>query len=450
MYGPTETTVWSTTHKIKEVRDSVSIGHPIANTEIYLLDRNLELVPIGMEGELCIGGAGVVRGYLNRPELTAEKFIPNPFAVGVQALACVAPAGDTLKRELQPEPQPGDRIYRTGDLVRYLPDGSIHFIGRMDHQVKLRGYRIELGEIEAVLNEHPTVGQSVVIAREDVPGDKRLVAYVTPADGQKPCASQLRSFLKGKLPEYMIPADIVTLQAFPQTPNRKIDRKALPLPGKAPAGPELAGEFPRTAVEKAVADLWAEVLEVPHVKRSDDFFRLGGDERSASRITRDIQRTCEVEVPVQTLFQSPVLADFAVKLEEIFLGGAANFDKSEAEAFGVSGQRSETDSPDRASRTPVEATLAGIWAELLHRDQVGMKDNFFELGGHSLIATQMVSRLRALFNIELPLRALFEAPTVAGLSAVIERLKSQPTEVSTSGLVALPRRPTRKPVAPQR
>ena len=295
-YGPTENTTFTCCYSIiqsTEVGSSIPIGRPIANTQIYLLDSDLEPVPVGVSGELYIGGEGLARGYLNRPELTAERFIPHPFSN-----------------------QPGTRLYKTGDLARYLPDAKIEFLGRIDQQVKLRGFRIELGEIEAVLSQHPAVRQNVVILREDVPGDQRLVVYCVPQQ-QAPTVNDLRQFLQEKLPEYMMPSAFVLLESLPLTPNGKVDRRALPSPD-----------------------------------------------------------------PTRR------------ELEETFV----------------------------AARTPVEEVLAGIWTEVLRVEQVGVDDNFFELGGHSLLATQVISRLRTTLAVELPLRSLFEHPTVARLAEKIENL----------------------------
>ena len=283
--------------KVPEEATSIPNGCPITNTQIYLLDANLQPVPIGVVGELYIGGDGLAREYLNRFELTAERFIT------------VSDTGFF----------PGIRLYKTGDLACYLPDGNIEFLGRIDNQVKIRGFRIELGEIEAVLSQHPAVTETVVIADEEIAGDKQLVAYIVPNQEQIPTqsaqklASLLRQFLKEKLPEYMVPKAYVLLESLPLTPNGKVDRRAL----KAPD------------------------------------------------ITFDKQ-------------------DFV------------------------------------APRTQVEDLLVGIWAKVLGKEQVGIHDNFFELGGHSLLATQLVSRIRDTFKIDLPVRNLFEAPTVAEIAKYIE------------------------------
>ena len=296
-YGPTECTVVASSGIVPasdNANGRPSIGRPIANTQIYILDEHLKQVQAGVVGELHIGGKGLARGYLNHPELSDERFIPNPFSS-----------------------VPGSRLYKTGDLGCYLPDGQIHFIGRTDDQIKIRGYRIEPSEIVAALNRHLTVRASVVVAREDSPGDKRLVAYVVPAPGRQPTCVGLRDFLAAVLPDYMVPAMFVLLDSLPVTSNGKVDRDRLPMP-------------------------------------------------KASNILRD-------------------------------------------EAYAP-------------ARTVVEERIAGILANLLGLEQVGANDNFFLLGGHSLLATQVISRLRGTFGVELSLRSLFEAPTVAELSAEVERL----------------------------
>lgn len=305
MYGPTETTIWSTLRRVEVGDGPISIGRPLANTQVYLLDRNRRPVPIGVAGELHIGGDGLARGYLKRPELTSEKFIPNPF-----------------------DDDPAARLYKTGDLARYLPDGNIECLGRIDDQVKLRGFRIELGEIEAVLRQHEAVRESVVVAREDVPGDRRLVAYVVPATGVSADTKKLRAFLQDKLPEYMIPSVVVELAELPLTPNGKVNRRALPAP------------------------------------------------------------------------------DYDAQLQKNYV----------------------------APRTLTEELLCGIWAEVLKVSRVGVDDNFFELGGHSLLATQVVSRILPAFSVQLPLRALFEAPTVAGMAERIEALRGEPSTPEASSI----------------
>jgi amino acid adenylation domain-containing protein len=308
-YGPTENTVVASSGLVRsgqQAEVTPAIGHPVANNQIYILDPYMHPVPLGVAGELCIGGDSLARGYLNRPELTAEAFIPNPFP---------SPGGDARRAR-----EGGGRLYRTGDLARYRSDGNIEFLGRTDRQVKIRGFRIELGEIEAVLTQHPAVRETVALAREDTPGDKRVVAYVVASDGEEPSVQDLRGFLGERLPGYMIPAAFVMLEELPLTPNGKMDRRALPAPKGTRPG-----------------------------------------------------------------------------LEQTYV----------------------------APRTPGEEALAGIWGEVLGLEQVGVYDNFFELGGHSLLATQVISRVRYAFQVELPVRALFEAPTVAALGQVVLELQME-------------------------
>jgi len=282
MYGPTETTIWSTVRKFEPGVESVSIGRPIANTEIFILDRRLQPVPIGIAGELFIGGDGLATGYFKRPELTAEKFIAHPFS-----------------------DRHGDaRLYKTGDLARYLPNGEIEFLGRMDHQVKIRGFRIELGEIEAVLRQHAGVNETVVVAREDVPGDKRVVAYLVNNSDAAPSATELRAFLKSKLPEYMIPSSFVNLDALPVTPNGKIDRRALPLPQALDAALHEGYVAPRNEAESKMVKIWEEVLGSRAIGIRHDFFDLGGHSLLAAKLMSLIAQQFHTNLPIATLFQA--------------------------------------------------------------------------------------------------------------------------------------------------
>jgi amino acid adenylation domain-containing protein len=304
-YGPTENTTFSSCHPVAtgDLQISVPIGRPIANTRAYVLDRHMGPAPIGVPGELYLGGAGLAWGYWDRPGLTAERFVPDPFG----------PAGGG---------EFGGRLYRTGDRVRWRADGVLEFLGRLDDQVKLRGHRVEPGEVEAAVREYPSVRSVVVIASGEL-DDKRLVAYVV-ADGPAPGAGELRSFLHERLPDFMIPSAFVFLEELPLTPNGKVDRKALPLP-----------------------------------------------------VTED-------RLGAKPAFVPP--------------------------------------------NNPIEELLASIWASVLRIDRVGIHDNFFQLGGHSLLATQVISRIVATLGIELPLRAVFEFPTVAALAArLIDAQQSDPS-----------------------
>ena len=311
LYGPTEAAVdvtyWACERDSE--RRAVPIGRPVANTKIHVVEPNGVVAPIGVPGELCIAGVQVGRGYLARPGLSAEKFVPDPFS-----------------------PQPGARMYRTGDLARWTAEGVLEYLGRIDHQVKLRGFRIELGEIEAALAAHASVREALVIVREDAPGDRRLAAYVVPADGERGVdLEELRTSLRERLPDYMVPGAWVVLAALPLTPNGKVDRKALPKP-----------------------------------------------------------------------------------------------DAESAEAYV-------------APRTPAEEILAGVWAELLRVERVGAGDNFFDLGGHSLLATRLTSRVREAFGVELPLRAVFEAPVLSALAAEVERARRADAGTDAPPLVAMER-----------
>jgi amino acid adenylation domain-containing protein len=295
LYGPTESTTFTTWHLVRDVPEgatTVPIGRPVSNTQTYLLDRNLQPVPVGVAGELYIGGDGLAQGYLNRPDLTAERFILNPFSQ-----------------------EPGERLYKAGDLARYLPDGSLEFLSRIDHQVKVRGFRIELGEIEAILGRHRAVQEVVVLAREDMPGEKRLAAYVVPAPGSTITSSELRGFLQKRLPEYMVPSAFMTLEAWPLTPNGKIDRKALPAPERMRS--ELEGTFvaPRTPVEEVLAGIWAEVLNVDQVSIDDSFFDLGGHSLLATKVISRAREAFQVDIPLHYLFESPALAGLAERIE---------------------------------------------------------------------------------------------------------------------------------------
>jgi amino acid adenylation domain-containing protein len=311
LYGPTEAAVDVTFWQCERgsARQIVPIGRPISNIQMYVLGADMQPVPVSVGGELHIGGIGLARGYLNRTELTAEKFVSNPFSSGAQA-----------------------RLYKTGDLARYLPDGNIEYLGRLDDQVKIRGFRIELGEIESTLRQHAKVRESVVVAREDTPGNKILVGYVVSVTDAKVDSRELRAFLQDKLPEYMVPAMLVELPELPLTSSGKVNRRALPAP------------------------------------------------------------------------------DYCAQLDESYV----------------------------APRTIVEELLAGIWAEVLKVPRVGVNDNFFELGGHSLLATQVVSRALKTLGAQLPLRALFEAPTVAGMAERIEASREDAT-LTTLPITALPR-----------
>lgn len=298
MYGPTETTVWSTVARISDAQQKITIGRPIANTQVWVLDENLQPVDVGSEGEICIGGEGVAIGYFKRPELTAEKFVMDPFRNA-----------------------PGRRIYRTGDLGRWREDGTLEHLGRLDFQVKIRGYRIELGEIEARMDKLPDIARSVVMAREDSPGDVRLVGYFVAKPGTKPDASRMRESLREELPDYMLPQHLVELEAMPLLPNGKINRQALPLPEGAAIAPTRTVEAPRTDTERIVANAMQAVLRIPAIGVHDDFFSLGGHSLLAARLIGQINREVGLQLALRTLFESPTVEKFAAAIDRL-RGGA--------------------------------------------------------------------------------------------------------------------------------
>jgi amino acid adenylation domain-containing protein/FkbM family methyltransferase len=299
MYGPTETTIWSAVGRVSAGDGPVFLGQPIANTRIYVLDRELQPVPMGVPGELCIGGDGVARGYHNRAELTAERFVKDPYSA-----------------------RPGAKLYRTGDLVRIRSAGKTEFLGRLDDQVKVRGVRIELGEIESAMNRHPAIREAVAAARDDSSGERQLVAYYVADPGQAPTTDELRRHAKELLPEGMIPSAFVRMEALPRTLNGKIDRKALPAPEQT--RPQLAEKMvaPRTPEEEALAGIWAKCLGIERVGIHDDFFDLGGHSLLATRLMHQVHERFQVELPVRALFEAPTVAGLTERLQSFRSSGA--------------------------------------------------------------------------------------------------------------------------------
>jgi len=289
VYGPTETTVFATALQVRDVSKAaktIPIGRPIANTTAYVLDGARNLAPIGVPGELYLGGDGVALGYLNRPELTAEKFVANPFNT-----------------------EPGAKLYRSGDLVRLREDGAIEFVGRIDNQIKLRGFRIELGEIETALLKHPAIRNATVLARQDTPGEKRLVGYVEFLPGQKIGTSDLKSFLTHSLPEFMIPAAFVAMDKMPLNANGKVDRKALPAPEWTSV--ERVFEAPGNPLEQQIAKIWERVLGVQPIGATDNFFDLGGHSLLAVKLFAQLEKAFEQKLPLATLFKAPTIRQLA-------------------------------------------------------------------------------------------------------------------------------------------
>ena len=298
-YGPTETTVVATSGRILPTMHAdhpPSIGRPIANTQIYILDEQLRQIPPGEPGEVYIGGVGLAKGYLNRPELTAERFIPNPWSS-----------------------EPDARLYKTGDMARYLPDGQIAFLGRRDHQVKIRGFRIELGEIETVLSQHPAVRQAVVLAREDVPGEKYLVAYVVIDQFIPMSVTELQHFLQAQLPDYMIPGVFVRLDALPVTPNGKLDRASLPAPDATNMMQDGAIVAPGTPTEERLAEIVTSLLGLEQVSIDDNFFMLGGHSLLGTQVITRVAETFGVDLSLHMLFKAPTVRLLAAEVEQLII-----------------------------------------------------------------------------------------------------------------------------------
>ena len=322
-YGPTEATIGTLTYPVKNRQTSdgaqtVPLGRPLANVQVYVLDKELQPLPLGVQGELYISGAGLARGYLNRPEQTAEWFIANPFLS-----------------------ESGTRLYKTGDLVRYLPDGNLEFIGRVDHQVKIRGFRVEPGEIESVLNQHSGVQQAVVSVQEDELNGKRLATYVVPSREQAPRVSDLRNFLRERLPEYMIPSAFILLKALPLTANGKLDRHALPFPDSPLPELEVTYVPPRTEVEQTIAGIWQEMLHLEKVGINDNFFDLGGHSLLLIQVHSKLQKTFKREILVTDLFEYPTISSLTKYLSK---------EASETSSFETSSKRAENRITSRQSR----------------------------------------------------------------------------------------------------
>ena len=298
-YGPSEShvvTSFTLTGAPKTWSVLPPIGQPIANTQIYLLNAHLQLVPIGVAGELCIAVEDSARCYFARPELTSEKFVPNPF-----------------------DRQADSRLYRTGDLAKYLPDGNIEYLGRMDGQVKVRGFRIELGEVEAALSQHPAVRDIVAVVREDTPGDRRLVAYVVMNSPENTATADLRGFLKQKLPEYMLPTSFVLLEKLPITPSGKVDRKSLPAPDTSALSLRSSYVAPRTDTEQQVSQIWSQILKLEKIGIHDNFFELGGYSLLGTQILTRVRKIFAINIPLKVLFESSTITEFANRIDTLYL-----------------------------------------------------------------------------------------------------------------------------------
>jgi len=310
-YGPTECTVVATSGRVQNGAVGLpTIGRPIDNTQVYILDEKLQRVPTGASGELCVGGVGVARGYLNRPELTAKQFVPDPFST-----------------------EPSARLYRTGDLARYLDDGQFAYLGRIDEQIKILGHRIEPSEIEAMLDRHPAIAASVVTARGTASEEKRLAAYLVMSNGAMPAAADLRRFLQSELPDYMVPAVFVTLPAMPLTANGKVDRVALPEPNAENTLRDEAFIRPRTPIEQRLAATLCSLLNLSEVSVNDNFFLLGGHSLLGTQLIVKIRSTFRVDLALRTLFDAPTIAELSAEIEQQIIARVENMSEEEAEAL---------------------------------------------------------------------------------------------------------------------
>jgi acyl carrier protein len=310
-YGPTECTVVATSGRVQSGASGLpTIGRPIDHTQVYILDEKLERVPTGAPGELCIGGAGVARGYLNRPELTAQQFVSDPFSA-----------------------EPGARLYRTGDLARYLDDGEIAYLGRIDEQIKILGHRIEPNEIEAVLDRHPAIASSVVIARGAACEEKRLAAYLVMSNRVTPSAADLRGFLQSELPDYMVPSIFVRLPAMPLTANGKVDRVALPEPDAENTLRDEEFIRPRTPIEQRLATTLCALLNLSEVSVNDNFFLLGGHSLLGTQLIVKIRSAFGVDLALRTLFDAPTIAELSAEIERQIIAKVENMSEEEAEAL---------------------------------------------------------------------------------------------------------------------
>jgi amino acid adenylation domain-containing protein/non-ribosomal peptide synthase protein (TIGR01720 family) len=394
-YGPTENTTFTTCHAMTaaELADerlaaTVPIGKPIRGTRVHVLDEALEPVPLGVWGELYAGGDGVARGYLARPALTAERFVPDPWGRG-------------------------GRLYRTGDLVRWRPDGVLEFLGRRDGQVKVRGHRVELGEIETALAGHPAVREAVVVLREDRPGDRRLAAYVTAVSGAAADPAELRSHLAARLPEPFVPAAFMILDRLPLTPNGKVDRRALPPPEDVAAEPYVP---PATPVEEWLTALCAELLGRERVGVKDNFFTLGGHSLLAIRLVARLREEHELDVPLPLVFDAADLRDLADRIVDRELALADGTLPAASPYPIVPVVLPASPHEYEPPTTPVEEALAAACAQVLELERVGLRDNFFALGGHSLLATQFAARLRDRHGLDVPIQLVFDAADLRDLA----------------------------------
>ena len=417
MYGPTECTVDSTCCNIKKAGNIPSIGEPLGNVEIYVLDENLLPVPIGIPGELYIGGAGVARGYLNQQSLTEKHFLLNPFSI-----------------------IPGERLYKTGDWVRYLENGELEFIGRQDEQVKIRGFRIELKEIEMVLARHPQVKKQVVKIHYTKQKNARLIAYVVQDNGANISEIKLKNFLKDYLPDYMIPTSIIILDRLPLTSNGKLDVANLPDPynynGKT------HNKAAANEIESQLLKIWKELLDIQSIAVNDHFLHLGGNSLLASQVIVRIRKFFQVEIPMNFMLENPTLEKLAneitnrkqmVKNSNIPLINSVSRKDYYVKQTLIQDELESSNNHDNTYsrekyngnvQNEIEFEIMKIWKELLGIQSININDHFFYLGGNSLLASLVVIRMRKIFQIEIPISLIFDNPTLVGLSNEVIKRKN--------------------------
>jgi hypothetical protein len=395
-YGPTETTVFATVHRCNELPEDetiVPIGRPVENTTVYILDEYLQPLPPGVVGELFIGGPGVARGYLSRPELTSERFVPDPWA-----------------------DRPGGRLYRSGDLGRYRPDGVIEFLGRMDRQVKVRGFRVEPGEIESCLLRSDQLREVSVQVGRDRGGDQVLVAYVVGQEADLDLA-RLTEFAKRHLPAYMVPRKIVPLPAFPLNANGKLDVVAL---RQTEAADEADEAEPTTPTEKRVLAIWRDLLGVESLGIHDDFFASGGHSLLVADLVVRASTALRCELAFRLVVEHPTVATFAAAVDRLRPADDGPLDEPTAAAgvVGVLEPQTSTSDPSTLSSAEITERVLDIWRDVLDAPSLGVHDDFFAAGGQSL----KTARVGSEFGVDPPLHMLFEHPTAGAFASELERL----------------------------
>lgn len=413
-YGPTENTTFTCCYRIlaplPQDVSSIPIGRPVPNTQVYILDDRLEPVPVGVVGELYAGGDGLAQGYLNRPELNAERFIDNPF-------------------------EPGTRLFRTGDRVKRLPDGNLEFIGRVDRQIKRRGFRIEPDEIQAHLDRHPQVSRSAVHLTPRPSGEDRLVAYIVPRHELGPDSSQLKTYLRVHLPSYMIPSDFVILSELPLTGNGKIDYRRLEEQSFVREPKDMSDQIPMGPEEALVAAIFREVLDLDHIGRYDNFFGLGGHSLLTVRVANRIADQFELDMSPRIVFEKPTVAEMTDHLREMRAAQGESIERRSADVRITtlrlqSNVIIESEEPGTRLDLSVEEKLLPLWSQVLGVDHVGLHDDFFEMGGHSLLAIQLLSQIDRVLGQRLPAETLFLTRTVAGMAELLKQ-RSTPGRAET-------------------